>query len=369
MTNLNNIEQLIINYLNGNISKNDYHLLKNWVVESDEHQLIFDQMREIWLVAKMSDKDFVFDCKKAFAEFKKKVNAKSLKTKYKTISISYQWVAAVALIFIVSGFLLYHLGTVQPMEEVFAYQEIVVPYGARSNVKLPDGSIVVLNAGTTLRYNTGFAKNNRNLWLDGEGYFDVHKSETPFIVHSGTVQIKALGTAFNVRAYSSEKKIETTLVEGKLVINDQDDENKSKNEIVLLPNQKLIITDKFDTVQSAVMTGNNIAKETNLKHSKEKIKQDKIDPLPDISWKNNEWVIYRETLADLSKRMERRYDINVIFQDKQLMSFRYTGTLRNESLEQVLNAMTLVSPIRYKVEGKMVVFLENPRFNKKNDSK
>lgn len=367
MANLSNIEHLIINYLKGNISSKELTLLKVWVAESAEHQLVFDQMREIWLVAKISNKDFEFDCKKAFAAFRAKVILKSKQDKYKTLSIPYHWVAAVALILIVSGFFLFYLGTVQSKEEVFAYQEIIVPYGARSNVRLPDGSNVVLNAGTTLRYNSGFGKKNRNLWLDGEGYFDVHKSETPFIVHSGTVQIKALGTAFNVRAYASENKIETTLVEGKLAINDLDENNKSKGEIILLPNQKLVIAEKVDSVHLVEDKDKQLTQEKRLKKTKEQTKQEKIDPLPDISWKNNEWVIYRESLADLSKRMERRYDIQVVFQDKQLMAYRYTGTLRNESLEQVLEAMTLVSPIRFKVEGKKVLFSENPGFNIKTN--
>jgi len=359
------MEHIIINYLKGNISKEEHKLLKEWLIESTENQLLFDQMREIWLVAKQSDKDFVFDCKKAFTEFKNLVKEKPQKQQHKTISFSYQWAAAIALIFIASGFMLYYLGTVQPREEVFAYQEIIVPYGARSTVRLPDGSDVVLNAGTTLRYNTGFAKKNRNLWLDGEGYFDVHKLEIPFVVHSGTVQIKALGTAFNVRAYSSEKKIEATLVEGRLAINNIDIRNKSRKEIILFPNQKLVISEQQDSVSRKLITQNQVDKDGQMRKNKALVKFEKIDPLPDISWKDNEWVIYRESLADLSVKMERRYDIQVIFQDDQLKSFRYTGTLLNESLEQVLRAMTLVSPIHYKVEGKNVVFSVNPDFNNK----
>jgi ferric-dicitrate binding protein FerR (iron transport regulator) len=363
----NYMEHIILNYLKGTISKEEQIRLKAWTAESTDNQLLFDQMREIWLVSMQSDQQFSFDYKKAFASFKDKTTEKPQEKKQKSFSLSYQLVAAVALIFIVSGFFLFYLGTIQPKEEVLAYQEIVVPYGARSNVRLPDGSDVVLNAGTTLRYNTGFAKKNRDLWLDGEGFFDVHKLEIPFVVHSGTVQIKALGTAFNVRAYSSEKRIETTLVEGKLAINEIDAINKSKREVILLPNQKLVISKRQDEASEETITKDSASMDEHIKKPKSIVKYEKIDPTPDISWKDNEWMIYRENLADLSKRMERRYDIHVIFEDDQLKSFRYTGTLLNESLEQVLRAMTLVSPIHYKVEGKNVVFSVNPNFRSNPD--
>lgn len=364
----NDMEHIILNYLKGTISKEEHKKLKDWIAESTDHQQFFDQMREIWLVSMQSEQQFSFDCKKAFSAFKDKAAVKQPQKQHKSLSISYQWVAAVVLIFIISGFFLFYLGTIQSKEEVFAYQEIVVPYGARSNVRLPDGSDVVLNAGTTLRYNTGFAKKNRNLWLDGEAYFDVHKIDIPFVVHSGTVQIKALGTAFNVRAYSSEKKIETTLVEGKLAIDEIDLINKTKKEIILMPNQKLVISERSqDESLKEILSADQASKDDSASKKKARVKYERIDPTPDISWKDNEWVIYRENLAELSKRMERRYDIHVIFKDDQLKSFRYTGTLLNESLEQVLRAMTLVSPIHYKVEGKNVIFSVNPEFRVKPD--
>ena len=89
------------------------------------------------------------------------------------------------------------------------------------------------------------------------------------------------------------------------------------------------------------------------------VKQENIDPIPDISWKDNEWVIYRESLGNLAVKLERRFDVKISFQDEHIRAFRYNGTLPDESLEQVLNVIAFVSPIKYSVKGKTVVFSED----------
>src|SRR5690606_4326391 len=126
-------------------------------------------------------------------------------------------------------------------EATVSYQEIVVPNGSRSKIRLPDSSLITVNAGTTVRYNTDFGEAHRNIWLDGEAYFVVEKSQMPFIVHSGTVQIKAVGTEFNVRAYSSEGQVETTLISGKVLVRDTSGLSDLPAEAALLPNQNFIV--------------------------------------------------------------------------------------------------------------------------------
>src|SRR5690606_3826740 len=139
----------------------------------------------------------------------------------KSITLSYRWAAAMVVFALMAGALLYYFGqarvhTASPV----SYQEVIVPNGSRSKIRLPDSSYMTVNAGTTVRYRTDFGNGRRDIWLDGEAYFVVKKSATPFTVHSGTVQIKAVGTEFNVRAYSSEDQVETTLISGKVLIKD-----------------------------------------------------------------------------------------------------------------------------------------------------
>ena len=372
-----NIENIIVRYLTGSITDCEHSVLTSWLSLSAENQQLFDQVREIWLASKQNSKKFQFDSRSAFERFKKKTIQNNQKPKLRNtnnrhlITISYRWAVAVVLFAIVGGALFYGLLQKQAIDSIAtAYQEITVPYGARSKVLLPDGSFITLNAGTTLRYNVDFGKEHRNLWLDGEGYFVVNKSTTPFIVHSGTVQIKALGTQFNVRAYSSENNIETTLVEGKVSISNVGDQSEQGEELTLLPNQKLIVSKNGSKRETGVnlqekeekLLTNHQAHKSSAISVNEIIKQEKIDPLPDISWKDNEWVIYRESLEQLAVKLERRHNITIVFKDEHLKSFRYNGTLPDESLEQVLDVMSMVSPITYSVKGKVVSFSENKNF-------
>src|SRR5690606_17019531 len=279
----------------------------------------------------------------------------------KSITLSYRWAAAVVTFVLLTGVLLYYVGQAPfYTEAAVSYQEIIVPNGSRSKIRLPDSSYITVNAGTTVRYHTGFGTAHRDIWLDGEAYFVVKKSEKPFIVHSGTVQIKAVGTEFNVRAYSSEDQVETTLISGKVLVRDTSGLSDLPDEVALLPNQKLIVAKRNVSMddEDALVASTAGGVSQVSKPARNIIKQEHIDPAPNVSWKDEEWVIYRESLGDLSIKLERRYNVKIIFVDDHLKSFRYNGTLPDEPLEQVLKIMSMVSPIRYTVTGKTVVFSE-----------
>lgn len=358
------IELLTVKYLNGTISRAEYQELMAWIELSAAHRLEFDRLREIWLAANV-DNGSRFDDGAAFARFKRAIMepppASPRLAKRRTITLSYPWAAAVAVFILLAGALLYYFPPDRTQTGgALSYQEIIVPHGSRSKIRLPDSSYITVNAGTTIRYNTDFGVGGRDIWLDGEAYFVVKKSATPFIVRSGTVQIKAVGTEFNVRAYSSEEEVETTLISGKVLVKDTSGLSDLPEEVALLPNQKLIVTKRNvspdDEEAYAASTAGGMSQST--KPARNIIKQEHIDPAPNVSWKDEEWVIYRESLADLSVKLERRYNVRIIFVDDHLKSFRYNGTLPDEPLEQVLKMMSMVSPIRYTVTGKTVVFSE-----------
>ena len=358
-----NIESLIGKYANGTIRDDEYRELVSWIAQSSDNELIFHQIREILLVAKSNDENFRLDAQAAFQRVMTKARMRQPIPRFrnpkprKVITLSYRWAAAVAMLLVMCGTLLYH--QIRQTSYIAAvFQEVIVPLGSRSKVVLPDGSQVDLNAGSTLRYHTDFGAKRRDLWLDGEGFFEVNKSSTPFVVHSGTVQIKALGTSFNVRAYSSEKTVETTLIRGKIVVTGAGHRETTEKEITLLPNQKLIIP-TFPELAGQIEE-NHI--DPASKPHKEIIFEEKVDPEPDISWKDNKWVINREDLASLAVKLERRFDVEIEFVDEQLKSFRYNGSLPDLSLEQVLSVMSIASPIHYSINGKTVVLSENKAY-------
>jgi len=360
-----NIESLIGKYLNSSILDDERRELVSWIEQSNENEMMFNQIREIMLVSRLNDENFQFDVHTAFERVRTKIRMSRPIPRFRepkprrVITLSYRWAAAAAILLLIGGTLL-NQWIRQPAELSAAYQEIVVPLGSRNKVVLPDGSQVNLNAGSTLRYRMDYGVKSRDLWLDGEGFFDVRKSSTPFVVHSGTLQIRAVGTSFNVRAYSSDNMVETTLVSGKIEVTGTGHHRETNECMTLLPNQKLIVSNASSEVTERTEVKSN---ETNgLQYAV--VLKEEFDPVPDISWKDNIWIIDREDLESLSVKLERRFDVDIVFADEQLKSFRYNGSLPDLSLEQVLNVMSMVSPVHFSINGKTVVFSENKKYKK-----
>jgi len=202
--------------------------------------------------------------------------------------------------------------------------EVQAPAGSKMKFELGDGTKVWLNHGSKLRYPYHFEGKDRKVFLTGEAYFEVsHNKDMPFIVGTNSIEVKATGTAFNVSAYPEDNIIETTLVEGQVILYDSD----SKSEIkVLSPNESL----NFHTQRRnyTVETGNK-AKNT--------------------SWKDGLLVFRNDPLEDVAKKLARWYNVNVEITNEKIKKFTYTATFTDETLAQVLELMTIPTPVCYKL--------------------
>ena len=254
----------------------------------------------------------------------------------------------------------------KPADSVTMYTTIEAPIGSRSKIELPDGSKVWLNAGSSITYANDFNINSRSLKLDGEAFFDVEKHDIPFLVQALDINLRVLGTSFNVRAYEDDAVIETTLVSGSLVIEDAPGVPSRIGEIVLEPNQKATF---FRDKGSVTLTEQDQedTPDIRLADVPEPVRAisrvevlRKRDISPEVSWKDGMIVVEGEPLSELARRLERRYDVCITFENEQLKDYRYTGKLKELTLEQVLHAMKLTSPIDYSIEDQTVVIRENP---------
>ena len=371
-------EDLIIQYLSDTISGSNLLLLNEWLKIQPENKHYFEQTREIWLSSKVVLNAKGFDAKKGYQQFLtyiRKTSDTDINNTRKTFFLSLSRVAAVVLIAFGLGVLTDNiLGRLQGKSNLISQQEIIVPLGSKSKIKLPDGTTVTLNAGSKLTYKTNFGKKNREVWLEGEGYFSVAKDKKrTFIVKTGYLDIKALGTEFNVKAYPNEKSIQTTLVEGSIKIEKNfrgSDKELKDNSVILKPKEKytfLIDSEKDVFAKVEDETGKTGKENTKMGKitPKGSIIYKNIDPIPDISWKEHRWVISEEKLGDLAIKLERRYDVNINFANEYLKTFRFTGTLQDESIEQVLKVISLSSPIVFDIDGKQVNFYNNDDFAKK----
>jgi transmembrane sensor len=274
-------------------------------------------------------------------------------------------IAAIVIpIFILGGILSYFILGNKPTLENITYTEIRAPYGARTEVVLPDGSTVWLNAGSKIKYMNTFNRDNREIRLNGEAYFKVAKNAgLPFDVKTGELSIQAVGTEFNVKSYDDEDIIETTLVEGKIAIKQV---QKHKGSVFLEPHQQAVYMKDNRNLTVRSMTEVKEAKPEVLKFRKGIIYvAEKVDPQPIVAWKDNRLILKGEELSNLVIKLERKYDVSFVFASEKLKAFRFSGTLENETLTQVLDVIKLSAPLEYKLQGKTVLIFENKKRTEK----
>lgn len=234
------------------------------------------------------------------------------------------------------------------------YNEIIVPLGEKTELVLTDGSKIWLNSETRFRYPESFSKNTRDVYLEGEAFFDVIKNpKKPFIVHANEVNIKVLGTEFNLKNYPYDNTLETTVVKGKVLLS-QADENYIFSPVVLNMNEKAVLfkNDKKLTVESTLKRELNQSKNTPVKDivisKKPSITIKKVNTEPVISWKDHLLIFDNEPLGDMATKMTRWYKMQVTIQDTTLLNERYTGKfVNNETIYQVLEAIKLTTPIQF----------------------
>jgi len=246
-------------------------------------------------------------------------------------------------------------GTKLPSEQ--SISSIVTKNGNRSKVVLPDGSQVWLNAGSNLDYNNStFNKQLREVSLNGEAYFDVTKNpDKPFIIHTKKMDIKVLGTIFNVRSYSDEKIAEAALIKGSIEVTLKD---RKDQKIILKPNEKISIANEEPKVEPK--QNKIVLAKTNTNHVPQiVVKELKPNPtyniIGEIAWTQNKLYFEDENLEDICLRMERWFGKKVTIANESLKNIHYTGNFENETLEEVLSYLKLSKSFNFRLGNDNVV--------------
>lgn len=256
---------------------------------------------------------------------------------------------AITCILLVAGGV-WGLRTQKKVNKPELVSEISTRHGSRSKVTLPDGSTVFLNVSSRLTYDYG-NENSRQVTLDGEAYFDVVKDEQrPFMIHTGKMDITVLGTSFNVRAYKGDKTMETSLIQGKVEVTIKGDIPKK---VILSPLQKIVLYNveahRINKVPDAIQP------EKEDFHIREVSINQEDSLVAEIAWKENYLVFNNERFEDIAVQLERWYDVEIIFEDKQMKDARFTGTFINETVNETLEALRFTSPFHYTIDKKKIV--------------
>ncbi len=262
--------------------------------------------------------------------------------------------AAAVLIFTSLGALVYRYhNRAMPAKNVTIVR-ISVPFGKSLQLTLPDSSKVKLNAGSHFSYPSEFSARVREVSLDGEGFFVVTKNPAkPFLVHTKDLTVRVLGTTFNIKAYKEEKKVETTLLKGKVLI---ELDNDPAQKIILLPNEKFTVND----IRPAMNTGGPGGKpENKVKYQLTTLQGADNGEYQENAWINDKIVFTNDGFEDVAKQMERKYDVHIIFEDQALKQEQISGVLKNESLEDALKLLKQITAFNYRVD-KQNIYLSVP---------
>jgi ferric-dicitrate binding protein FerR (iron transport regulator) len=264
---------------------------------------------------------------KLFASVQEKIDLK------RNYHLSFQqiviYMAVASILVFVTGLTVYQYtikSTQQPDMQVF------VDKGQKAQINLPDGTAVWLNSDTRLTYGAQFNNKERSVQLEGEAYFEVAEDEDrPFTIQSGALSVEALGTHFNVRAYSEEKQLSATLLEGKVAV------STNTEKVILAPNQKAVWSNERQTLFT-----------------------ENIENASDYTlWIKNQLVFSGRSVEEIAHELERMYNMEVIFLSENIKHYRFSGTLNNSSLESILQIMSLTSPLVYHFEGNTILLNEN----------
>ena len=212
------------------------------------------------------------------------------------------------------------------------YNTIIIPRGGEYQLILSDGSRVWLNSDTRLRYPVSFIGEKREVYLEGEAYFEVSPSDKPFEVHGGGQSVCVLGTSFNVMAYGDEAKVQTTLVSGSVrVVLDQSDKT-----VLLTPGHQAEMDKNIGKISM---------REVNVENY--------------IGWKDKLFIFDEEDLVTIMKKLARWYDVDIIIETPELKEKIFYGVIRKyENISKILGMLKKTQNIDYLIEGKKIVIKE-----------
>ena len=255
-------------------------------------------------------------------------NVKRKKTVSKWIFLTtYLKVAAILVLGIIIGAVALHWGTKR--EPVLC--TAIAPKGSVSQTILPDSTIIYLNAGSKLTYSIDPDSYQREVYLTGEAWFKVtHNQKRPFVVHTDYYNVNVLGTEFNVKAYLGDERIETTLEKGSVKITSSE-KMRIAQDLILKPGEQLVFNKDEKTLR---------------------IRQ--VDTKLFTSWKDNKLEFIKMSLKDLIVLLERRYGVNIKVEDQEILKYHYSGTIKNESILEILDIIEHTLPVRHVIDNQII---------------
>ncbi len=331
MKEADNISQIIEKYVKGDCNREDLQLVK--LILEDKK---YEQELVTTLSAKWDQDSFDNKAPKSLREpgkilevIHKNIGQRSLPSKGKRIKRYIDTVSKIAAILLIGFIVGWLVQTIKTPD--ITYYTSIAPEGSISQVLLPDSSLVVLNSGSEIRYSIDGEKGQREVFLNGEGWFEIKKDKNkPFVVHTSFYDVNVTGTEFNVKAYVDDNEVQTTLESGSVVVSSSGKYRMLDQE--LKPGEQLVFNKK-----------------------EKKISLKKVNTKLFTSWKDNKLIFLDMKLNELFVLLERKYGVDIKVNNESILDYHYFGTIRDETILEVLDILTHSLPIEYEIIGQEVI--------------
>lgn len=331
---MNDINQIIIQYLDGTATAVEKKILLNWLKESEENLKEFSEIRDLWLVSNTNLSEDA-DTEQSLEQLRKRIFADLKVKSYQPVPL-YKSFIKYAAIFILAFGLAYWLSSqfnTTPQQNTLLVNRLITSDNSRGRFILPDSTIVWLNRNSILEYPEIFNDKQREVKLTGEAYFEVTKQPgSAFHVTANDIQVEVTGTSFVVQNYENRKSVETVLLSGKVQV-----AGKGFKKADLLPDQRYVID-----------------KTTGVCHI------DTVNSSNYIGWINSKLVFDNHRLSDIITQMQGWYNIDIYCPPAFAHNVRMTFTIRDESIEEILRAIKFIIPVTSKWENE-TLYIESKR--------
>lgn len=345
--------KLIARYLADECSSADEEKVDRWLQSDPENRKLMKEFRRIWKATGGESVEFdqVFDTEEDWEELRNRLIKEADQKEASVSSLhsgsnqrldlnarisQFMRVAAVIVVASLIGFVVYQQISNQNSQKAApvepALREIAMEKGQRGSLTLSDGTKVKLNAESRIILPNSFEQDKREVTLEGEAFFDVVPNpDRPFIIRTGNAVIRVLGTSFGIRSYSADKSVRVVVKEGR----------------VSLQSQK---TDIDKAVLSAGEMGELFLVDN-------RITTEKVEDLDlFLSWTNGYLKFKNTPMEEVAIQLERKYDIEVKFDQPELKELRLTAELKSRSIRYNLDAISTSLEVEYKMDQQMVVF-------------
>ncbi|BDS09864.1 FecR family protein [Aureispira anguillae] len=309
---------LLSKVLLGNASSEEEKVLEQWTKEDHENQAFVEETTKVWNLSENYAENLPVDTDLAWSKFETKFNQKypEQKTVIRSL-LTWKVAAAVIGLIALSFWWIYQKDSMvlAPMAQIETGKK------EQKEITLPDGSVVMLNEGSSLSYKKSFT--TRSVHLKGEAFFEVTKQAgEPFEIITTTTKTTVLGTSFNVRAYEN-KDVEVAVLTGKVAVEGR---KGRKEKVLLLPNEAAVYKIEENTIEKETQVGVN-----------------------SIAWKTQELVFKNTELSEVIKTLEQYFEVEITG-DRKILNCHYTGTFRNSNLDEIFNTIAFTFPTDLKIK-------------------